>query len=124
MRPLRWLGFAVALALAAFALRVWPELRAARGGRAPVVDRVPPELPAELGADGRIAILLFSKNSGFRHAEAIPACERSLREIAQRRGWRVFATENAAVFDDVLLARFHVLVSYNATCDILRCSQM
>jgi type 1 glutamine amidotransferase len=117
MRALRWAIVAALLLLAAFAFRVWPEIRAARGGRAPVVDRVAPALPAELGAHGAVAVLVFSKTSGFRHEEAIPACERSVREIAAARGWQVFATENAAVFDGALLARFRVVVSNNATGD-------
>jgi type 1 glutamine amidotransferase len=117
MKALRWAALGALLLLVVLALRVWPELRAARGGREPVVDRVAPALPPELGANGAVAILLFSKTSGFRHADAIPACERSVREIAARRGWQVFATENAAVFDDALLARFRVLVSNNATGD-------
>jgi hypothetical protein len=99
------------------ALRLWPMIRAAQGKQEPVIDRVPPELPAELGQGGAIAILLFSKTNGFRHEEAIPACERSVREIAARRGWQLYATENAAVFDASLLARFRVLVSNNATGD-------
>jgi type 1 glutamine amidotransferase len=103
--------------LAIAALRLWPQLRAAQGGRPPVVDSEPPALPDELGRGGRLAILLFSKTNGFRHTDAIPACERSVREIAARRGWQVFATENAAVFDAALLARFRVLVSNNATGD-------
>jgi type 1 glutamine amidotransferase len=116
----RGLGFGLGLALAGalvLAIRLGPELRAAQGKRPPVIDRVAPELPAGLGADGRLAILLFSKTSGFRHEEAIPACERSVRAIAAARGWQLFATENAAVFDDGLLARFRVLVSNNATGD-------
>ncbi len=99
------------------ALRLWPAIRAAQGKQEPVVDQVGPELPAELGQDGALAILLFSKTNGFRHEEAIPACERSVREIAARRGWSVYATENAAVFDAALLARFRVVVSNNATGD-------
>jgi type 1 glutamine amidotransferase len=115
-RRLLRLVLLLALVLLAFAaLRLWPQLRAARGKQPPVVDREPPALPDALGRDGRLAILLFSKTSGFRHAEAIPACERSVREIAGRRGWQVFATENAAVFDDARLTRFRVLVSNNAT---------
>ena len=117
MRALRWAFGLVLLLLAIGAIRLWPEIRAARGQREPVVGRVPPELPADLGAEGRVAILLFSKTAGFRHEEAIPACERAVREIALRRGWQVFATENAAVFDDALLARFRVLLSNNATGD-------
>ncbi len=110
------LGIAL-LGLALGALRLWPEIRAARGQQEPVIDTVAPELPAGLGADGRLAILLFSKTNGYRHEAAIAACEQSVREIAARRGWQVFATENAAVFDDPLLPRFRVLLSNNATGD-------
>ena len=112
------LALALALVVLAIgALRIWPRVRAAQGKQEPVYDAVAPELPAELGAGGRLAILVFSKTNGFRHTEAIPACERSLREIAERRGWQLYATENGAVFDDALLARFRVLVSNNATGD-------
>jgi hypothetical protein len=103
--------------LAIVALRVWPQIRAAQGAREPVFDTVAPALPPELGADDAVAILLFSKTNGFRHEEAIPACERSVREIAARRGWQVFATENGAVFDDALVRRFRVVLSNNATGD-------
>jgi hypothetical protein len=117
MRVLRWAFGLLCLLLAIGAIRLWPAIRAAQGQREPVVDRVAPELPDGLGAEGRVAILLFSKTSGFRHQDAIPACERSVREIAARRGWQVFATENAAVFDTALLPRFRVLLSNNATGD-------
>jgi hypothetical protein len=40
-----------------------------------------------------------------------------VREIAARRGWQVFATENAAAFDDALLARFRVVLGNNITGD-------
>jgi hypothetical protein len=117
MRVLRWALGLVLVLLAIGAIRLWPAIRAAQGQREPVIDRVAPDLPADLGLDGRVAILLFSKTNGFRHEDAIPACERSVREIAMRRGWQVFATENAAVFDDALLVRFRVLLSNNATGD-------
>jgi type 1 glutamine amidotransferase len=106
------------LVLAALAAwRLWPAIRAAQGRQAPVFETQPPDLPSELGRDGALAILLFSKTNGFRHEEAIPACERSVREIAARRGWQVFATENGAVFNEAQLARFRVLLSNNATGD-------
>ena len=120
MRKLVIAAAVLSALLAAAALWLGPSIRAARGGNPPVYDTVAPELPAELlgpRAAGDVAILLFSKTSGFRHAEAIPACERSVREIAARRGWRVFATENGAVFEDALLARFDVVVGNNTTGD-------
>ena len=82
----------------------------------PVVDTVPPELPASL-EDGDVKVLLFSKTSGFRHEEAIPAAQASLERLAARNGWAVFATENAAVFNDDQLARFDVVFGNNITGD-------
>jgi hypothetical protein len=81
-----------------------------------VVDRVPPELPPDFGG-GAPAILIFSKTADYRHEDAIPACEAAVRAIAARRGWSVFATENAAVFNDAQLARVDVVVGNNATGD-------
>ncbi len=118
MKKALWLALALLLVLGGLAaLRLWPALRAAQGKREPVIDSVAPALPAGLGQGGALAILLFSKTNGFRHEQAIPACERSVREIAARRGWQLVATENAAVFDTALLQRFRVLVSNNATGD-------
>jgi type 1 glutamine amidotransferase len=119
----RALGLAALLVLAFAALvawRLWPSIRAARGGVPPIYDTAAPELPAELlgpRAPEKVRILVFSKTSGFRHVEAIPACERSVREMAARRGWHVFATENGAVFSDALLAHFDVVVGNNTTGD-------
>jgi hypothetical protein len=116
-RGLVVLSLTLVAVLAIVAFRLWPSIRAAQGKQEPVFDYVAPELPPELGANGAPALLLFSKTNGFRHAEAIPACESAVRAIAARSGWQVFATENAAVFEDALLARFAVLVSNNATGD-------
>jgi uncharacterized protein len=81
------------------------------------VDREPPQLPVGFGANGAVAILIFSKTAGYRHADAIPAAERAVREIAARRGWQVFQTENAAVFDPALLAPVDVVFGNNNTGD-------
>ena len=106
----------VLLLLAVAAVWIGPGLAGALGWREPVVDTVPPELPSGL-ADSELAILDFSKTSGFRHTDAIPAASASLREIAERRGWTVFATENAAVFGPEQLAHFDVVFGNNITGD-------
>jgi len=82
----------------------------------PVVDREPPVLSAKLG-QAELSVLLFSKTSGFRHEQAIHAAERSLRALARQHGWDIFATENAAVFNDEQLARFDVVFANNTTGD-------
>lgn len=61
------------------------------------------------------AVLIFSKTNGFRHFEAIDVGVEALHEIADRRGWSVFHTENGAVFDSGTLAQFRVVVWHNAS---------
>ena len=61
------------------------------------------------------AVLVFSKTNGFRHFEGIEAGVDALRVISGRRGWSVFDTENSAVFDSEMLARFRVVVWLNAS---------
>jgi len=79
----------------------------------PTLDSVAPKLPALT----RPAVLIVSKTNGYRHdsiAKAVPAIER----LVQVRGWRSFATENAAVFNPQQLAQFDVIVFANASGDI------
>ncbi len=61
------------------------------------------------------AILVFSKTNGFRHSEGIEAGVDALRDIAGRRGWSLFHTENGAAFDTDILARFPVVVWLNSS---------
>lgn len=82
----------------------------------PKYDSVPPSLPDDLA---KPAILVFSKTNGFRHVEGIPAGSAALQEIAQRRGWSMFFTENGAVFRPELLQRFQAVVWNNVSGDVL-----
>jgi type 1 glutamine amidotransferase len=83
-------------------------------------ETTPPELPADLTPP---ALLVFTKTNGFRHTEAIPAGVALIEEIAQRRGWSVFHTENGAVHDDALLARFQAIVWHQVSGDVLSPAQ-
>lgn len=76
----------------------------------------PPVLPASLAEP---AILVFSKTNGFRHEEAIAASNPALSEIARKRGWSVFVTENAAVFNREQLERFKAVVWNSTSGDVL-----
>jgi len=111
-----WIGLAALVVVVGLGIPIVRGTLSALGMKEPVIDTVPPELPPELGS-GSLAILSFSKTSGFRHEDAIPAAAASLDAIAARRGWTVFATENAAVFDDELLARFALVFANNTTGD-------
>ena len=75
-------------------------------------DVAPPEMPVDLA---RPAVLVFSKTNGYRHSEAIEAGKPVFREIAERRGWSLFETENGAVFEPEALSHFAVVVWLNAS---------
>ncbi len=75
--------------------------------RAPQLDTVPPQLPADLGD---VPILSFSKTNGYRHLAAIPASIAMLNELGEDNGWQFYHTENAAVFTPDLLRRFRLIV--------------
>lgn len=79
-------------------------------------DTEAPTLPEGLA---RPAVLLFTKTNSFRHKEAIPAGAARIEAIAGERGWGFFHTENGAVFDPALLARFDAVVFHNASGDML-----
>jgi len=80
-------------------------------------ETVPPDI-SRLDPDDP-ALLVFTKTNGFRHEEAIPAGLAEIREIAERRGWQVFHTENAAVFAPDILPRFVATVWHNTSGDLL-----
>ncbi len=110
------IGVLVLGALAFVGVRAWQAVAPAMGWVAPRIDTIPPSLPDGLETAPR-SILLFSKTSGFRHEDAIAAMAERVEAIAATRGWAVFATENAAVFQPALLARFDVIVGNNTTGD-------
>ncbi len=87
---------------------------------AQVYETEPPELPADLAAP---ALLVFSKTNGFRHKEAIPAGVALFEEIAAKRGWSLFHTENGATFNAEQLARFAAVVWLNTSGDTLNADQ-
>lgn len=80
---------------------------------APTFDSVAPTLPALR----RSAILIFSKTNSYRH-DSIPATVAAVGKLVRARGWSVYATENAAVFNPAQLARFDAVVFASATGDL------
>ena len=64
------------------------------------------------------AVLLFSKTGGFRH-DSIPAGIAAIKDLGDHHGFRVDATEDATVFTDEGLAKYHVVVFLNTTGDVL-----
>lgn len=79
-------------------------------------DTVAPPLPTGIESP---ALLLFSKTNSFRHVDGIEAGSALLKDIAEKRGWSAFHTENGAVFNGADLARFDAVVFLNASGDTL-----
>lgn len=116
-RILRFLGWALLALLVIVAVGMalsWDTIKRTALGGYHDHDVAAPMLPAGLH---RPAVLVFSKTNAFRHEEAIPAANAMIGDIARRRGWQVFATENGAVFDPELLQRFDAVVFNNTSGD-------
>lgn len=82
-------------------------------------DSVAPTIPAGFGADNAARVLVFSKTNSFRHKDGIPGAKALFNEIAIRRDWAVYHSENGALFDAEHLARFDVVVFSNASGDVM-----
>ncbi len=80
----------------------------------PVMDTVPPPLPAFVRDR---AVLVFSKTNGFRDDAQIQAANQALRRLGEARGWDVYVSENAALFNPEALAKFDVVVLNSTSGD-------
>ena len=83
---------------------------------APRYDTVPPEITKWMRQP---AILVFSKTNGWRHNEGIAGADKFFVELSRDRGFGIFTTVNAAVFNPEQLARFDLIVFNNTTGDAL-----
>jgi cytochrome c len=82
-------------------------------------------LATAVAAPGRpspFRVLVFTKTAGFRHA-SIPAAVGAIRELGQRGGFSVDATEDATAFTDANLARYAVVAFVLTTGDVLDAGQ-
>jgi cytochrome c len=61
------------------------------------------------GGGGPIALLVFSRTTGYRH-ESIPVALQALSMLAEEHDWTVTATEDPAVFNDAGLEPIDVIV--------------
>ena len=79
-------------------------------------ESVAPELPANLKQP---AVLVFSKTNSFRHIDGIRGGDAFFEELAGRRGWGIFFTENSAVFNARDMSRFNTVIFNNVTGDVM-----
>lgn len=85
-----------------------------------VYDQVRPEITQWMQQP---AILVFSKTNGWRHNEGIAGADKFFVEMSREKGFGIFTTVNAAVFNAEDLARFDIVVFNNATGDTLSVEQ-
>lgn len=73
--------------------------------------------------DGKKAVLLFSKSTGFRHEESIEAGKKVFAELANKNNWFLYGTEEGGVFNKEQLAKFDVVIFNNSTGRLLNDEQ-
>ncbi|KAA6440407.1 ThuA domain-containing protein [Dyadobacter flavalbus] len=81
------------------------------------------EKPAINFPPNQPAILIFSKTTGFRHAESIKASLPVFSEIARENNWFIYQTEEGGIFNPEQLKRFKVVVFNNSTGRVLNDEQ-
>jgi type 1 glutamine amidotransferase len=69
------------------------------------------------------AVLLFSKSTGFRHAESIEKGKQTFATLAARSNWFLYSTEEGGVFNTDQLAKFEAVIFNNSTGRVLNDEQ-
>ena len=81
------------------------------------------EIPTIDFPAGKKAVLLFSKSTGFRHAESIDAGKAAFRNLAQTHDWFLYDTEEGGVFNPEQLTKFDAVIFNNSTGRLLNDEQ-
>ena len=63
-------------------------------------------------------VLVFSKTEGFRH-DCIPEGIAAIKKLGRENGFKVFPTEDAALFNEKYLKDFSAVIFLNTTGDVL-----
>ncbi len=67
-------------------------------------------------------VLVFSKTKGYRHA-SIPVGQKLIMQFGKENGFAVDTTENADIFNDDNLKKYHAVVWMSTTADVLDAQQ-
>lgn len=81
------------------------------------------DIPTITFPEGKRAVLLFSKSTGFRHEESIEASKKTFDSIARKNDWFLYSTEEGGIFNAAQLARFDVVIFNNSTGRVLNDEQ-
>lgn len=82
----------------------------------PIYETEAPALPEDLNG---FSVLVFSKTNGFRHGESIEAALPAFEEMARQNDWKMFQSDNGALFAPEHLEKFDVVVWNNVSGKVL-----
>jgi uncharacterized protein len=71
----------------------------------------------------QLAVLLFSKSTGFRHSGSIDASKPIIADLAKKNNWFLYETEDGGVFNAEQLAKFSTVIFNNSTGRVLNDEQ-
>jgi type 1 glutamine amidotransferase len=71
----------------------------------------------------QMAVLLFSKSTGFRHGESIETGKLVFGDLAKKNNWFLYSTEEGGVFNPEQLSKFDAVVFNNSTGRLLNDDQ-
>jgi uncharacterized protein len=81
------------------------------------------EPPNIIFPEGKRAVLLFSKSTGYRHNESIEAAKKVFADMASKNDWLLYHTEEGGVFNAQQLAKFSAVIFNNSTGRLLNDEQ-
>jgi uncharacterized protein len=81
------------------------------------------DIPNITFPDNQTAVLVFSKTTGYRHAEAIDASKPMFKTMAQKNNWFLYETEEGGVFNAEQLAKFKTVIFNNSTGEVINEAQ-
>ena len=71
----------------------------------------------------KMAVLLFSKTTGYRHGESIDASKKVFADMAKKNNWSLYETEEGGIFNAEQLAQFKVVIFNNSTGEVINDEQ-
>ena len=71
----------------------------------------------------KMAVLLFSKTTGYRHGESIDASKKVFVDMAKKNNWFLYETEEGGIFNAEQLAQFKVVIFNNSTGEVINDEQ-
>lgn len=72
---------------------------------------------------GKPRLLLFEKITGFKDTPSVDAATAALTQLAERKGWALFRTDKAGIFNPESLRQFDGVIWSNNSGDVLTLSQ-